>query len=73
GCDQVFYQRLDDLVAACMLGDNPPPRFDASCFDGDYVVGKITDSYLAELEALRHDDVKQKSVALAEGQNESDR
>ena len=73
GCDQVFYQRLDDLVAACMLGENPPPRFDSSCFDGDYVVGKITDSYLAELEALRHDDVKQKSVALAEGQNEFDR
>ena len=69
GCDQVFYQRLDDLVAACMLGDNPPPRFDASCFDGDYVVGKITDSYLAELEALRHDDVKQKGAALAEGQS----
>jgi amidophosphoribosyltransferase len=73
GCDQVFYQRLDDLVASCMLGENPPSRFDASCFDGDYVVGNITDSYLAELEAMRHDDVKQKSVALVEGQNESNR
>jgi amidophosphoribosyltransferase len=68
-CDKIFYQRLDDLITACTLGENPPPRFDASCFDGDYVVGKITDSYLAELEALRHDDVKQKGAALAEGQS----
>ena len=71
GCDQVFYQRLDDLVSSCMIGDNPPSRFDTSCFDGDYVAGSITESYLAELEALRHDDAKQKSVALVDGKTDS--
>ncbi len=71
GCEQVFYQRLDDLVSSCMIGNNPPSRFDTSCFDGDYVTGSITESYLAELEALRHDDVKQKSVALVDGKTDS--
>ena len=49
----------------------PPSRFDTSCFDGDYVTGSITESYLAELEALRHDDAKQKSVALVDGKTDS--
>jgi amidophosphoribosyltransferase len=72
GCDVVFYQRLEDLVTSCMIGENPPTRFDSSCFDGEYVVGQITDDYLANLEAARHDSVKQLSDILEEVEIEQD-
>lgn len=58
GCEQVFYQRLDDLIESCLIGPNPPSRFDSSCFDGDYVTGSITEEYLSDLESNRNDDAK---------------
>jgi amidophosphoribosyltransferase len=59
GCDKMFYQTIEDLVEACSIGENPPSRFDSSCFDGNYVTGDVTADYLAELELARHDDAKQ--------------
>ncbi|HIG03577.1 MAG TPA: amidophosphoribosyltransferase [Candidatus Poseidoniales archaeon] len=59
GCDKMFYQTIEDLVEACSIGENPPSRFDSSCFDGNYVTGDVTAEYLAALELARHDDAKQ--------------
>lgn len=49
GADAVVYQTLDDLKRA--LHDMNPaiPRFDCSCFDGDYVTGDIDEAYLERL------------------------
>ena len=58
GCDKLFYQNLDDLIEATNLGESKLPRFDTSCFDGDYVTGDISDEYLQELHDARNDDAK---------------
>ena len=39
------------------------PRFDCSCFDGDYVTGDITEEYLARLDAARAKPAPQKDDA----------
>ncbi len=53
GADALIYQDLDALIAA-VRQDNPAiPRFDTSCFDGDYITGDVTEEYLARLEATR--------------------
>lgn len=53
GADALVYQRVEDLKAA--LSDMNPAirRFEASCFDGDYVTGDVTPAYLAAIEAER--------------------
>jgi amidophosphoribosyltransferase len=53
GSDQLIYQDLDDLKQAVrdinpLIGD-----FEASCFDGIYLAGKVTTAYLDALEAVR--------------------
>lgn len=58
GCDSLYYQKIEDLITSCMIGENPPSRFDASCFTGEYVTGDVTPEYLAELEIARHDNAK---------------
>jgi amidophosphoribosyltransferase len=59
GADWLIYQRLDDLVEAC-LGDPQTnlAKFDCSCFDGKYVAGSIDAEYLSKLEAKRRDSAK---------------
>ncbi len=49
GADKVIFQELDDLKRA--LHDMNPaiPRFDCSCFDGDYVTGDVSVDYLDRL------------------------
>ena len=49
GADAVVYQTLEGLKNA--LHDMNPsiPRFDCSCFDGEYVTGDVTEEYLAKL------------------------
>ena len=53
GADAVVFLSVRGLVGA--LSDMNPgiPRFDCSCFDGDYVTGDITEEYLMELERAR--------------------
>ena len=58
GADRLIYQDLDDLVAAVRGRRTHIDRFDCSCFDGDYVTGDVTDSYLRQVEALRSDGAK---------------
>ena len=51
GADGLIYQSVEDMLQAGR-GMNPQiERFDASCFDGDYVCGDIDEEYLANLEA----------------------
>ena len=53
GADAVVYQDLDDLIAAIQSVNPKIKRFDASCFDGCYVTGDVTEDYLARLEGQR--------------------
>lgn len=54
GADQLIYQDVEDLK--CAVRDINPriANFDASCFDGKYITGDITESYLDALEASRN-------------------
>ncbi len=64
GADWLIYQDLEDLKAA--VGRHAKPqieRFDASCFDGDYVTGDITKEYLQRLEDMRNDAEQEKQRA----------
>ena len=54
GADAVIYQELDDLIAAVKSVNPAIERFDASCFDGCYVTGDVTEDYLARLEGQRN-------------------
>ncbi len=59
GADWLIYQRLDDLVEACLGDPNTNlAKFDCSCFDGKYVAGSIDAEYLSKLEAKRRDSAK---------------
>ena len=42
---------VEDLLQAGLGMNAQIPRFDASCFDGDYVTGDIDEPYLEALEA----------------------
>jgi amidophosphoribosyltransferase len=53
GADAVVYQDMDDLIAAIRSVNPRIERFDASCFDGCYVTGDVTEDYLARLEGQR--------------------
>lgn len=53
GADSLIYQDLDALID-CVRRVNPKiSRFEASCFNGEYITGDITPEYLATLEARR--------------------
>lgn len=59
GADWLVYQDLDDLIASTEhKGRAEIDGFDSSCFDGDYITGDITESYLDALDASRNDDAK---------------
>ncbi|MBU04014.1 MAG: amidophosphoribosyltransferase [Euryarchaeota archaeon] len=59
GADLLFYQRLDDLVEACLsVGDHDLASFDCSCFNGIYVTGGINEAYLQKIERIRNDKAK---------------
>ena len=53
GADLVIYQDLEGLTQAVRDVNPRIERFDASCFDGEYVSGDIDEGYLAALEARR--------------------
>ncbi|CAN0075733.1 unnamed protein product [Ectocarpus sp. 12 AP-2014] len=55
GADWVLYQQLDDLEAAVREVNPDIPRFDSSCFSGEYVTGDISEGYLEHLHAMRND------------------
>jgi amidophosphoribosyltransferase len=55
GADAVFYQELADLIEDVRACNPAIKRFDASCFDGQYITGGVSPEYLANIEASRHD------------------
>ena len=59
GADAVIYQSLEDLKSA--LHDMNPaiPRFDCSCFDGDYITGDIDEAYLDRLSKKSNEKAKE--------------
>jgi len=57
GADAVVYQDLADLIAAVRSVNPAIEEFDASCFNGCYVTGDVTEAYLARLEGQRNGDI----------------
>ncbi|MGI4814555.1 MAG: amidophosphoribosyltransferase [Janthinobacterium lividum] len=53
GADALIYQDVDDMKRAVRDINPALADFDASCFDGRYVTGDITDEYLTRLELAR--------------------
>lgn len=53
GADAVIYQDLPDLIAAVQAVNPALRQFDASCFDGQYITGDVTETYLSRLEGQR--------------------
>lgn len=62
GADRLFYQDLDDLVAAVKKKAKGIERFDTSVFNGEYVTGDVSESYLQQVEAKRNDSARSKEV-----------
>lgn len=58
GADKLIYQDLEDLVEAVRYSEATVSEFDCSCFDGKYVTGGVTTSYLKQLQRLRSDEAK---------------
>ena len=54
GADQLIYQDVEDMKQAVRDINPNIQNFEASCFDGNYVTGDITESYLDALEAARN-------------------
>lgn len=53
--DKVIYQDLSDLIDAVRKGNPTISRFEASCFNNEYVTGDIDDLYLKKLALQRND------------------
>jgi amidophosphoribosyltransferase len=53
GADMLVYQDLADMTQSVRDLNPAMNRFDASCFDGDYITGDITPEYLARLGQAR--------------------
>ena len=51
--DGLIYQTVEDLLQAGKTMNPNISRFDASCFDGDYITGDIDEEYLEDLLADR--------------------
>jgi len=60
GADRLFFQDLADLIEAVKRGNPRLRRFDTSCFDGEYVTGGVTPSYLEQVGRLRADDARER-------------
>ncbi|NTV95052.1 MAG: amidophosphoribosyltransferase [Thiobacillus sp.] len=57
GADAVIYQDLADLIRAIQEVNPKLTVFDASCFDGCYVTGDVSEDYLVRLEGQRDGSV----------------
>ena len=62
GADRLIYQRLDDLIDAVREGNPEIARVDASCFDGNYITGNVSDDFLRAVAGARSDLAKTQST-----------
>lgn len=53
GADHLIYQDVDDLRRAVRDINPKLERFEASCFDGNYITGDVTPEYLDAIERAR--------------------
>ncbi len=58
GADKLIYQDLKDLIDAAREGNTSIKQFDASCFNGEYVTGDVSEDYLDRIGRLRSDGAK---------------
>lgn len=58
GADRLIFQDLDDLIESAREGNSRIKEFDASCFNGEYVTGNVSEDYLKKIEQLRSDGAK---------------
>ncbi len=58
GADGLVYQDIDDLIEATSGDHAMVKRFDASCFNGEYVTGGVDRGYLDALEQSRCDQAR---------------
>jgi len=67
GADRLLYQDLADLIDAVQKkGKSYVDRFDSSVFNGEYVTGDVTETYLHQLEEHRNDTAKEFQSGFAE-------
>ncbi len=71
GADALIYQRLEDMKQAVRDCNPALTRFEASCFDGEYITGDVTPAYLDRVERTREqpsigaDDAARLQLSLA--------
>ena len=53
GADKLIYQDLEDLIDAVSLGNKDIKDFDCSCFNGKYITGGVSETYLSKLKKIR--------------------
>ena len=53
GADKLLYQDLEDLIDAVSLGNKDIKDFDCSCFNGEYITGGVSETYLSKLRKIR--------------------
>lgn len=63
GADLVIFQTLSDLIESVRHLNPNIQTFDCSVFTGEYVTGGVDDAYLAYLESLRADNIKNNGVS----------
>jgi amidophosphoribosyltransferase len=61
GADKVIFQSIEDLEAAVSIANPDIKRFETSVFNGQYITNDIDQSYLEKLDAMRNNEVKEKS------------
>ncbi|KAE9629716.1 amidophosphoribosyltransferase [Parasedimentitalea maritima] len=65
GTDALIYQKLEDLIWAAKEGNKDIQQFDCSCFDGNYLTGSVSDSYLESLENSNRVSEKMSAAPVA--------
>jgi len=63
--DLLIYQELDALKVAVRAASPGLAEFEASCFDGKYITGDVTDAYLSQLALERDEDREEHDAADA--------
>ena len=66
GCDELIYQDLGALIDDVSSVNSKVKNFEASCFDGVYVTGDITQAYLDGVEQERRDSCKRAKESAAQ-------
>ncbi len=70
GADRVIYQDHADMIEAAREGNPAIARFDASCFNGEYITGDVSQAYLERIERVRCDAAQGARRGEAQGQSE---